>query len=121
MPYRYLNSKIHEQKLIFNLTKYGYEFVKKVPQYREESLNFNRIWSISEELIIKWEREFVLDGLDEQDLRVIISINDSEIGVIDIDHLLRSKLDISLNEKVYNRITDIINTHSRIRKGESHP
>ena len=111
MPYRFLDSEKHERTLILTIENCGYKFKDKAKSYREESIKFNRSWNTSEFLTIKWIRELVADGTDEQDTQVVLMINDEEIGVIYVEDLLRSKHDSSLNEEIYNRITEIVKIH----------
>jgi len=113
MPYRFLDSEKHEKTLISTIENCGYEFKNKVKSYREESINFNRVWHTFEVFTIKWKREFVADGTDEQDSQVVLAINEDEVGIIDVDCLLRSKLDTTLNEEIISKIIKIVKAHNK--------
>jgi len=108
MPYRFLDSEKHKKKLNSQMEHYGFEFNFYSESYREKSISFESKWDNSAVLLIKWVREFVADGTDEQDSQIILYFNENEIGTIEVDSLLKSKLDSSLNEVIFNRISDLI-------------
>ncbi len=76
--------------------------------YRQASLTFERVWNQSEILTINWLRSFVSDGEDEEDTEITIVLNKTQLDTINIDELLKSKLDISLNKIIVKKVLNTL-------------
>ncbi len=108
MPYRFLDSNRDKKTLINRIEELGFKFMEEPKSYRQASLTFERVWNQSEILTINWLRSFVSDGEDEEDTEITIVLNKTQLDTINIDELLKSKLDISLNKIIVEKVLNTL-------------
>ena len=102
--YIFLKNENNVKSLISNLSQLGLEFVSNDKGYRKEELSFRWKWEERSSVHLIWNREFVNDGINEQDDNLEIRSAILPHFELNIGNLLGRRLSEKLDDKIESEI-----------------